>query len=132
MVAFQWSFSPMGITTSLVSVMPRRETCTHSPFDEFVPSVESNVVTLLRLAEAYTPITKLGSNMLVAALTFLPSFCRLAIGTSIHIVWQLNLARPSGPGCLKLPTSNAPPRSTKNGSSIGPQQTRSPLCALAI
>ena len=36
---------------------------------------------------------------------------------------------PSG---RKLPTSNAPARSTKKGSSTGPQNTLSPVVAVAI
>ena len=45
---------------------------------------------------------------------------------------QLYFANPSLPGVLNPPTSNAPPRSTKKGSSIGPQNTLSPDVAVVI
>ena len=53
---FQKSFCPMGITASLVSGMPRRDTCTQEPEKLGSLSAES-VLTAGRLAEAHTPIT---------------------------------------------------------------------------
>ena len=79
-----------------------------------------------RLADAQTPITKSASNIFAAIATVLPAFCKVEIGTWIAIVWQLNLATPSLPAFLNPPKSKAPPKSTKNGSSTGPQNTFSP------
>ena len=76
--------------------------------------------------------------MLAACDTFLPAFCSILIGMLRVMVWQLYLAKPSLvalvvlPSGRKLPKSNAPAKSTKNGSSIGPQKTCSPLVALVM
>jgi len=72
----------MGIITSLVRGIPRRETCIQLPEPAGSPPVESNVVISLRLALAYTPITKAGSKIFAAWLTVLLFFCKVEIGTS--------------------------------------------------
>ena len=73
--------------------------------------------------------------MLVVCNSVLPVFCKVEIGTSITKAWQLNFATASLPpwlAFLKLPTSKAPPKSTKKGSSTGPANTFSPVVAVAI
>ena len=71
--------------------------------------------------------------MLVACAVLLPVFCKVVIGTSKAMLWQFSFANPSlAPAFLKLPTSKAPPRSTKKGSSIGPQNTFSPEVDVVI
>ena len=52
------SFTPRGITASLTSGMPSRDTCTKSPLDTALPGVL--VVVAGRLAVDHTPIDAFG------------------------------------------------------------------------
>src|ERR1051326_3384927 len=127
---------------SFVSGIPRRETCIQGPevFGGFPPS--ERMESFCRLAEAQTPITKSGSRMFDACETDLPSFCRRLIGIFMMIEWVLKPATASRavfgsdgslPNELRVcPRSKIPPRSTKKGSSRGPQNTVSPVDAVAI
>ena len=131
--AFHLSFIPTAITASLVNGIPSLDTCVHAPDVAGLSPAALNVVIAGLLAFAYTPITKSASKILVDIAVVLPAFCKVLIGTSMAIVWQLNFATPSlAPVVLNPPASNAPPKSTKNGSSTGPQKTFSPLDAVAI
>ena len=62
--AFQSSFWPSGTITSLNSGMPSRETCTHGPDSEVLPSLVAHTA-LRRLAALQTPIADVGSATLV-------------------------------------------------------------------
>jgi hypothetical protein len=54
---FQKSFVPIGMITSLVNGMPRRDICIHAPLLPGAAPVSLNVVNAGRDAEAQTPIT---------------------------------------------------------------------------
>ena len=82
MLPFHLSFWPSGITTSLTSGMPRRDTCTMLPDVVSVPAVR--VVVAGRLAVDQTPMIGLPERT-------------DALGTWIAMLWTLKPASVSVP-----------------------------------
>ena|SRR5438105_4650373 len=78
------SFTPSGITASLTSGMPSRDTCTNAPLDTAVPG--ARVVVAGRLAVDQTPIEAFGSDPPDGDA---PVRVRCEIGISSAIVWTL-------------------------------------------
>ncbi len=68
MLTLKRSFCPMGITTSLTSGLPRRETWTYAP-DSFLtpPSLPSRTVTLGASVSLHTPMTGLRTGSPLSA-----------------------------------------------------------------
>ena len=119
------SLSLSGITTSLTSGQPRRETWIHPPRLRSGPSRWSRRVRW-RLAVAWMPRTFCLSA--VRAPGRLPPLASLVIGTSSTSDITLT---PSVVGAPPTPSRSNTCRSTKNGSSRGPAKKRAPS-ALAM
>src|SRR5207248_3917378 len=86
---------PSGITTSLISGLPSRETWTHGPDSEARARALSIIRTLRRLAPLHTPIT---DELLITLVGLVPLLVSCEIGIWIAIVWMLRVAVASTPG----------------------------------
>ena len=62
--AFHWSFSAIGMSTSLTSGLPSRATCFQGPWPTYLPCRESQTFDFLRLDVAQTPIVALAATAL--------------------------------------------------------------------
>ena len=82
---FQRSLSPRGMSASLTSGLPSRDTCTHGPVAVLTPP-GLRTSAIWRLAEAHTPMTasarwcRSGSS---------PLAVRSEIGTWMAMEWTL-------------------------------------------
>src|SRR6202035_2262832 len=83
------SFRPSGITTSLTSGYPSRETWTHGPDSDRSSLALSIIRTLRRLAALQTPIT---AELLAALVGTDPCLVKSEIGTWIAIEWMVGVA----------------------------------------